>query len=55
MNVGKNQLKNQRRRKLKRRISNPPGMSLTVASSHPAVVVGHSNEVIETGPSIRVD
>lgn len=30
-------------------------LSLTVASSHPAIVIGHSNEVIATGPSVRVD
>ncbi len=30
-------------------------MNLTVASTHPAIVVGHSNEVIATGSSVWVD
>lgn len=30
-------------------------VNLTVASTHPAVVVGHSNEVIATGPRVGVD
>lgn len=30
-------------------------LSLTVAPSHPTIVVGHSNEVVATGPGIGVD
>lgn len=29
--------------------------NLTVASTHPAVVVGHRDEVVETGASVGVD
>lgn len=28
---------------------------LTVASTHPAIVVGHSDEVIATGPGVGID
>ncbi len=29
--------------------------NLTVASTHPAIVVGHSDEVVATGSSVGVD
>lgn len=30
-------------------------VNLTVASTHPAIVVGHGNEVVATGPGVGVD